>query len=197
MEEKQFVGIYPNAVELNLCNLFVEWFDELSKQGITMSTAQDMGHSNALSRKDEVIGIPLHLPASMFPGDLCKPLWDNLIKCYYSYCEDYGLEVPTTSNDFKIHRVQPTGGYHIWHHEHGYVSPYRILAWMIILEAPEEGGETEFLHQSLRIDPKVGQVTIWPAFFTHKHRGNPPLKGQKTYVTGWFDLTQPTQQIAF
>jgi len=192
MEEKQFIGIYPNAVPIDLCNLFVEWFDDLSKHGITMSTTQDQGYINPLSRKDEVIGIPLSLPTEMFRGDLCKPLWQIMFNCYNSYSEEYGLEVPSTSNDFKVHRVQPTGGYHIWHHEHGYLAPYRILAWMVVLEAPEEGGETEFLHQSLRIDPKVGQLVIWPAFFTHKHRGNPPLKGQKTYVTGWFDLIPDT-----
>ena len=43
----------------------------------------------------------------------------------------------------------------------------------------------------MRIEPKVGQLTIWPAGFTHKHRGNPPLEGQKTYITGWFELTPP------
>jgi hypothetical protein len=23
------------------------------------------------------------------------------------------------------------------------------------------------------------------------HRGNPPLEGQKTYITGWFELLPP------
>ena len=34
---------------------------------------------------------------------------------------------------------------------------------------------------------KIKQLSIWPATFTHKHRGNPPLEGQKTYLTGWFE----------
>ena len=59
---------------------------------------------------------------------------------------------------------------------------------MVVIESPERGGETEFLHQSMRIEPKVGQLVIWPAGFTHKHRGNPPLEGQKTYITGWFQM---------
>ena len=61
------------------------------------------------------------------------------------------------------------------------------------LESPKKGGETEFLYQSMRIEPEVGKLLIWPAGFTHKHRGNPPLEGQKTYMTGWFDLINPSQ----
>ena len=63
----------------------------------------------------------------------------------------------------------------------------RVLAWMTYLKVPEEGGETEFLYQSKRIEPIVGRTLIWPAYFTHLHRGNPPLKGEKYYITGWFE----------
>ena len=68
-------------------------------------------------------------------------------------------------------------------------SPNRMFAYMTYLQAPESGGETEFLHQSLRITPEVGTTLIWPAYFTHMHRGNPPLKGTKIYLTGWFHAT--------
>ena len=37
---------------------------------------------------------------------------------------------------------------------------------------------------------KVGNVLIWPGGFTHKHRGNPPLKGEKIYATGWFETQE-------
>jgi len=89
---------------------------------------------------------------------------------------------------FKLHKVKKGQGYHVWHHESD--APHllhRVLAWMTYLKVPEEGGETEFLHQSKRIEPIVGRTLIWPAYFTHLHRGNPPLKGEKYYITGWFE----------
>jgi hypothetical protein len=89
---------------------------------------------------------------------------------------------------FKLHKVKKGGGYHLWHHEvENYEYNNRVLAWMTYLKVPEEGGETEFLYQSKRIKPVVGTTLIWPAHFTHLHRGNPPLKGEKYYLTGWFE----------
>ena len=63
------------------------------------------------------------------------------------------------------------------------------MAWMVCLQPAEEGGETEFLFQSKRIKLDVGSLLIWPAGYTHKHRGNPPLKGRKIYITGWFHIS--------
>ena len=89
---------------------------------------------------------------------------------------------------FKIHKVRKTEGYHSWHYERNDPpSLERLMVYMTYLEVPEKGGETEFLEQSLRIEPIVGRTLIWPAGFTHMHRGNPPLDGEKMYITGWFN----------
>ena len=94
----------------------------------------------------------------------------------------------TIYNDiFKIHKVRESEGYHQWHYENSsWQVRDRLMAYMTYLEVPKKGGETEFLHQSLRIDPVVGRTLIWPAGYTHMHRGNPPLDGEKMYITGWF-----------
>ena len=63
----------------------------------------------------------------------------------------------------------------------GMKKPYGAL-----INDVEEGGETEFLHQHVRFTPKRGTVVFWPAAFTHQHRGNPPLKGTKYILTGWY-----------
>jgi hypothetical protein len=50
-----------------------------------------------------------------------------------------------------------------------------------------EAGETEFLYQQYRYKPKMGDVIIFPAAFTHTHRGNPPIGGTKYIITGWLE----------
>ena len=51
-----------------------------------------------------------------------------------------------------------------------------------------EGGETEFLFQHKRIKPKAGTIVISPAAWTHTHRGNPPLSGEKYMINGWLEF---------
>ena len=82
-----------------------------------------------------------------------------------------------------------TEGYHVWHigMAHIEMPQYRVIVFSIYLNDVEEGGETEFLHQSVRVKPKKGRIVFWPASYPFVHRGNPPLKGEKYIVTGWIN----------
>ena len=189
MKLEQFIGIFPNAINDDLCSAFIEWFNLVSENHLTMSSMEESGKPGT-NRKDEVIHIPTQLHTNCFPHGLTYPLWQSISECYNIYYDHYNIDRPLNSYSFKAHRVLTAGGYHQWHHEHWSGNPDRILAWHLNLEVPKKGGETEFLFQSIRIEPKPGQLLIWPSGFTHKHRGNPPLDGQKTYLTGWYDLVQ-------
>jgi hypothetical protein len=59
---------------------------------------------------------------------------------------------------------------------------------MVYLNDIEDGGETEFLYLSKRVKPVTGRVLLWPAGYTHTHRGNPPLKDTKYIITGWVEF---------
>ena len=109
--------------------------------------------------------------------------------------EEYAIEFNTITNlalrstRQKLQKTQKGGGYHVWHHEQGTLDHvHRVLTWTIYLNDVEEGGETEFLYQSKRIKAEKGKILIFPASFTHAHRGNPPLSGDKYILTGWWNL---------
>jgi hypothetical protein len=81
------------------------------------------------------------------------------------------------------------GGYPHWHCE---TSPdptmealHRVVLWIYYLNHVEVGGETEFWFQQRAIRPRRGTVVIAPAGFTHTHRGNVPLSGDKYIMTSW------------
>ena len=87
----------------------------------------------------------------------------------------------------KIQRTNPCEGFHIWHSDQTGTSPYRQLVTLLYLNDDFEGGETEFLYQNVRIKPQAGKFIIFPPFWTHTHRGNPPIGGSKYIITSWAD----------
>jgi len=82
------------------------------------------------------------------------------------------------------------GGYPHWHSE---VFPrderceplHRVLFTIYYLNDVAEGGETEFYFQSRKVKAKRGSLVIAPAGFTHTHRGNVPLSGDKYVLASW------------
>lgn len=87
---------------------------------------------------------------------------------------------------------QGEGHYRHWHSE---VCPspedprceamHRVLLWMYYLNDVDEGGETEFYFQSRKIAPRRGTFVVAPSGFTHTHRGQVPLSGDKYILTSW------------
>jgi hypothetical protein len=83
-----------------------------------------------------------------------------------------------------------TGGYPYWHCElyprdASCETLHRTVLWTIYLNDSFEEGETEFLYQQRKIKPKVGSLLIAPTAFTHTHRGNKPMGGDKYIATSW------------
>ena len=75
-------------------------------------------------------------------------------------------------------------GYFGLHNEHSGMHPYRMLVWMIYLNDAKSG--TEFPYQNRTVTPKIGRTVIWPASWTHPHKGVTPNIGLKYIATGWF-----------
>ena len=198
-EYKEFVGIYDESVPVELCNEFVKNYEEAKKNSTIIDITkenpygQNVGEKRVkdfpLMRKDEPVFVaPLY--STIYPRPPVEDYFNFLGECFGSYMKKYFIEFngPIYNNVFKIHKVRKSEGYHSWHYEKASPTTIdRLMAYMTYLEAPKKGGETEFLHQSLRIEPIVGRTLIWPAGFTHMHRGNPPLVGEKMYITGWFN----------
>jgi len=67
-------------------------------------------------------------------------------------------------------------------------------AMLYLNDVPEGEGETEFLHQGMRVQPRKGDLVVWPAFFTHVHRGNPVYTTDKYIATGWMLWDHPPEQ---
>ena len=109
--------------------------------------------------------------------------------CLYYYISEFSYltNFNYVSAVVLMQKTAPTEGYHMFHAENlNYNNNIRTMAWMVYLNDVEEGGETEFLYQKKKFKPQKGDVLIWPGGFTHLHRGNPPISGDKYIATGWY-----------
>ena len=66
---------------------------------------------------------------------------------------------------------------------------YRVLTYLWYLNDVTDGGETEFTYNNYRVKPKAGNLVIFPASWTHVHRGLVPKSNDKYIITGWIYKT--------
>ena len=191
MIENDFIGVYDQTLTKEECDEIMRYFDEMKKLNLVFDR-QSLKDGHAHEKQDETC-FPMELDE--FYVDKTHPalklFFDKFWPCYEEYVKKYSVLATSVKHGSLGIRVQKTpigGGYHSWHYENnGRLSSSRVIAFMLYLNTVTIGGETEFLYQHKRVSPTQGRVVIWPAGFTHTHRGNPPLSGEKYIVTGWLE----------
>ena len=109
---------------------------------------------------------------------------------------DYGEQWPLIRDSIKsidisslnLGKYEKGENFDIMHCERSFETMDRELAFMTYLSEDIEGGSTCFSHYDIEITPKKGQTLIWPAIWTHVHKGNIVKGGSKYIKTGWFKL---------
>tara|TARA_X000000368_G_C23055124_1_gene723482 strand:+ start:3486 stop:4121 length:636 start_codon:yes stop_codon:yes gene_type:complete len=173
---QDFIGIWDEVIPEDFCEFIINYMD-------TSSFVLSRDYSFV---QDKQINLQAFDPGA------AGFIYDGVTHCVKKYVERY----PYLSN-FDHHsslcllqKTEPKQGYHPFHAEDTtWDGSTRTLAWMVYFNDVEEGGETEWLYQQLKIKPKAGRVVIWPGSFTHMHRGNPPMEN-KYIATGWLASNQ-------
>ena len=172
----QHIGVYENSISDEWCDRIIEYFKS---------------NPDKFHLRNHHEGKITDTHGHLWDEDLKKDLISSFNTCFKLYCKKYSnVPKPLSIVGWKIQKTNPTEGYHPFHIENSMHSPSTLLrvgVWTLYLNDVEEGGETEFLYQLKRIKPKKGTLCIFPAGYTHVHRGNTPLSGEKYIMTGWLD----------
>jgi hypothetical protein len=186
-----FIEIYKGAFNAEYCDKVIDAFKIAEQNGLTMNR-QDHDQAPKTDKEDLATFIPsfpmIHTDKNIL-DEFNRVFWGE---CYKQYAAKYSiLDTFSPHNSFtiKLQKTQPGQGYHIWHAETtGKESSTRLLTWTAYMNDEFEAGETEFLYQQYRYKPSKGDVIIFPAAFTHTHRGNPPIGADKYIITGWVEF---------
>ncbi|MBT6331716.1 MAG: 2OG-Fe(II) oxygenase [Gammaproteobacteria bacterium] len=87
---------------------------------------------------------------------------------------------------YAVQRTKPGEFFH-WHIDSGshQFSDRQMVAIWYLNDVIGPGGETEFLHQNVKIKPEAGKLILFPPFWTHEHRGVTLKKDIKYIATTW------------
>lgn len=192
---QNFIGSYNDVYPDGFCNHIISEFERISQKG-WCGNRQDTENAPKTKKDDQFYFLNLknHV-LSPFNGECATEIFfEGLQRCYDHYVSEYDIlkDLNLRCTSVKIQKTSPGGGYHIWHSEQGNGdSANRVLTYILYLNTLDEdsAGETEFLYQRLRIPPQENCMVLWPAAFTHPHRGNAVYGDKPKYiVTGWFYL---------
>ena len=86
----------------------------------------------------------------------------------------------------QIQWYKPGEGYHKWHIDGAQMSACdRAMVYMTYLNDVTEGGGTMFYHQNVTTKAVKGKTLIFPAGYTHLHKGEISETQHKYILTGW------------
>ena len=189
-----FIGSWQ--IDSSLCDDIVTYFENNKLKQTQGGTSEGID-LNIKDRQDIAIN----------PKDLKDPknkilrrYFQNLFDCY----KDYNLQWPFLASivnnleigSFNIGKYKPGQHFQKIHCERTSLNTlHRLFAFMTYLNDVDEGGSTYFTHYGLDIKPKKGLTLLWPAEWTHAHKGNVLKSGLKYIITGWLTFPKSTINI--
>ena len=189
-----FIGSYLLEDDA-LCENIIEYFNknpDKVKPGLTAS-----GMDTEKKQSLDLAVKPSQLAEQEYQclADYMK----KLVTCWEAYKDEWNDVSKTWNNlsigTFNVQKYEPGGHFSQWHTERsGLINSHRQFAWMTYLDSQDEGGETEFLYYDISVKPIKGLTLIWPAEWSHTHRGN-VVKTDKYIVTGWIDFLPPKKDF--
>ena len=183
-----FIGSW--IIDYSLCDEIIAYYEKNKQKQSQGLTSEGMNLATKDRRDITLTPQELNLPEN----EIYKIYFQSLFECY----KDYNLQWPFLSEivnhldigSFNIGKYEPGQHFQKTHCERGSLSTLqRIFAFMTYLNDVKDGGSTYFNHYDLDIKPTKGLTLIWPAEWTHSHKGNVLKTGVKYIITGW--LTFP------
>lgn len=193
IEYKDFIGVFSDVFPEGFCEHLVSEFDRHQTLGAGTDRQSGEGSAKHVKNDDQICSNGKNINFEPFKDkNTVDVFFEGLQKCFESYIKEFSVltDLDIRCKNIKMQKTSTGGGYHVWHGEQGNgADANRGLVYMLYLNTlpSEANGETEFLYQQRRINPVENTMVLWPAAFTHAHRGNPVYGDHTKYiVTGWF-----------
>ena len=196
------IRTYPGRLPKDHCKEVIDYIDHMQKINVGNrredTRTRDFQTNPSLHKgfmdailEDRGVDPMVWNEVNIKAADVSRHILAVVNECLNEYATSLGInnqmpELQTQDVVIQKSNADTFDSYSRWHSEAGELSNCdRAMAWMIYLNDDFEGGETEFRYQKHREIPETGNVVLWPASFTHTHRGGMITDGIKYIATGW------------
>lgn len=177
--------------DLTLCDSILKMFDDAHDRGLTFA-----GQSGAMGQARPEIKASTDFwlndcdklgPPEKYRWPEYQAELNGFIDIYldkYKFFEYGGMF--TSRHLPQIQHYKPGEGYHKWHIDGAQMNSCdRAMVYMTYLNDVTEGGGTMFYHQKVTTKAVKGKTLIFPAAYTHLHKGEISKTQHKYILTGW------------
>jgi prolyl 4-hydroxylase len=186
MKTKNFIGEYQ--VSDQAVDEIMSYWKE-NKTSAVQGTISEVGKTLSSDNKHKK-----SLELSILPNELNNFKYTKeLVDCANQYKKEYEysdkVDSYTITEKTKIQYYDKGWGFYKWHFENNGNNHtlFRHLVFATYLNNVEDGG-TQFLHQNYTVKAKKGKTIIFPAIWTHTHKGEITKNQEKYIITGWFNF---------
>ena len=185
-----FIQRTSGALSQQECDGVIDFF-ESNKERHFAGTSGAQQKSDPKNKIDTEILINLK---ELCENKKLEPVGRVLYDAWGEYTQKHPFLSKVTSwsidHKFKIQKYNPNEAYFAEHCENDGAKDgnmeRRLIALMVYLNTVTDGGQTRFPTQNISFSPKVGDILMWPAYWTHPHHGIASPTQTKYIITGWY-----------
>ncbi len=184
LKENTFICVEDNALPTYLCDGIISFFEESHKK--LEGRVIDEKGEHVVNKKAK-ISMDLDLSGETGMGsDIDRELFRIVGRAFNTYVDMFGVLKAFSVYDtgYFLTKYLKDEGFYDWHIDAGNDATInRLFSCLIYLNTVDYGGETEFFYQKLSVKPIRGRLLLFPAAWTHLHRGIVPVSGDKFIMT--------------
>ncbi|MCO7223486.1 2OG-Fe(II) oxygenase [Pleionea sp. CnH1-48] len=179
MNNDPFFGIYENSLPASFCRQMIQRFesDASVTKGLVGNGTREGAYQPDIKDTTEIALTPERSDWAEENKVLMNSLGQHLNQYMKHWGKAFGCAI--RHEPIKIAKYNP-GAHFDWHSDNlGGGVTTRVITCLWYLNTVEEGGETEYPWQKMKVKPVEGRLLLCPVGWTYVHRGAPPVSNAK------------------
>jgi len=180
-----FIEVYDRVVPSRMCKKIIDYFEnnkDLQFRGRYVNHGELLRSPEIKDSTDMTLDLLDEIDPSVILRRTIQFYTDQYI---HKYRSTFLISSFSAERKYNLQRYKPGQGYHALHCENYGPGVSRVFAWALYLNTVTDGGGTYFSEYDKTIDAVEGTFTIFPAFWTHTHKGIVSNTETKYIATGW------------